>query len=158
MTPRTVRKPRQSKQGLHEAEARGTDEVPLPVSKATDDARASKHSRFVHWSRAVPTSLELKVWRLLGADDNPWGFVPQQELEGFVVDFFAPEFRLVLEADGPEHIWSWEKDEKRDAILASKGYKTLRLTPGDLVMNTPQMIFDLIEEFCDVRHDLTPED
>lgn len=147
-----------SKPDPQEAEARGTDEVPLPVSVGGDDVGASGQSRFVHWSRAVPTSLEQKVWRLIGADDNPWGFVQQQELEGFVVDFFAPEYRLVLEADGPEHIRSWEEDQVRDSILASKGYKTLRLTPGDLVVNTPQMIFDIIEEFCNVRHDLGAED
>jgi len=137
-----------------DADAKGIDEVVLP--SRPDDPGSDKHSRFVNWSSSNPTSMEKRVAKLLGS--NPWGFKTQQELHGYVVDFYAPEYGLVIEADGPEHIWGWEADLRRDEILASHGIKTLRLTPGDFVTHTDQMLFDLIEELCDVRHTLKAND
>ncbi len=132
-------------------EASGDAEVPLPVD-ASLDHRANSHARFVHWSRSRPTSFEKKVYNFLGGDGNTWGFVPQQELFGFLVDFYAPEYNLVIEADGPDHIWSWEADAERDASLEAKGIRTLRLTPGDFVAHTEQELFDVIEELCKIEN------
>lgn len=130
-------------------EATGENE---PVLDTSGDKSASRHTRFLHWSKERMTSLERKIWDLLGKEGNVWFFKPQQELHGYLVDFYSAEFNLVIEADGPDHIWSYKEDEERDNALRAKGINTLRLTPGDLVQYTPQEIFDIIEEFCKVTH------
>lgn len=102
-------------------------------------------TRFKLWSMANPTALEKKVWKVLGGDFNPWGFTPQVEHGEFQLDFYSKRWRFCIEADGPEHLKTVAADATRDAILAKAGIITLRLTPADLVRNSPQKIYDLIE-------------
>lgn len=58
-------------------------------------------------------------------------YVYQCELEGFLVDFYIPSMRLVLEYDGT--YWhsrpgQKERDVNRDSILTAAGYRVLRVT------------------------------
>lgn len=128
-----------------DAEARGLDAVDLPILPSTDDVGASSHDRFVAWMKSNPTSLEKRVWKLLGGEKNVWGFVPQAPLHGYIVDFLSEEYKLIIEADGPNHIKTGEQDMARDAALEKAGYLTLRLTPGDFSIATNTMLFDLID-------------
>jgi len=101
--------------------------------------------RMANWSRVNMTGFESKVWKFLGKDDNPWAFMPQMSLYGYLVDFYSPKYQLVLEADGPNHLDSVQADEIRDQVLLSHGVKTLRLKPIDFVQYTGQQLFDRIE-------------
>lgn len=104
--------------------------------------------RFAIWSIQVMNQFESKVWKVLGGKKNPWLFVPQVEICGYVVDFYSPVHKVVLEADGPDHDRSVLKDQERDiALLKKKSIKTLRLFPVDLSTNTPQSLFKVIEHF-----------
>lgn len=47
----------------------------------------------------------------------------------YIVDFFLPEFKIIIQLDGPSH-YSEEiqkKDHYRDVFLQSQGYKVLHL-------------------------------
>ena len=55
-------------------------------------------------------------------------FYRQKPIENFIVDFYAPKIKLVIEIDGgqhyePEHL---QRDKERDAILTGLGLKVLR--------------------------------
>ena len=46
--------------------------------------------------------------------------------EYYIPDFYCHEARLVVEADGPVHLYKKEYDNNRDLILASLGLTILR--------------------------------
>jgi very-short-patch-repair endonuclease len=57
-------------------------------------------------------------------------------LAGFIVDFFAPAARLVVEVDGLQHRTRRGADRRRDARLAELGLRVLRLE-AQLVLIQP---------------------
>ncbi len=84
------------------------------------------------WLRHNMSSLERRVWLLLGRQDNPWGMLRQYPKHGYYIDFYASSFGVALEIDGPDHADRVEEDAARDGVLLGKGIRTIRLTPGDL--------------------------
>jgi len=54
-------------------------------------------------------------------------------LHGFIVDFFAPGVRLVVEVDGAHHTRQRGADKRRDRALAAAGITVLRW-PAELVL------------------------
>lgn len=103
------------------------------------------------WGTVAMGPFELMVWKFLGKEDNPWGFLPQQQHGGYIVDFYSQQFMLALEADGPVHIRQKVEDAKRDDELMKLGIRTLRLTPGDFRVHSRQKIFGLIEEYIHAK-------
>lgn len=102
--------------------------------------------RQAYWARQTPTSLERRLWKLLGGKKNPWSLEQQFVLDGFILDFFSSKHLLCIEADGPKHLKSADKDAERDRILLEKhGIQTIRLTRADLNRHTKEQIFGLIE-------------
>jgi very-short-patch-repair endonuclease len=63
----------------------------------------------------------------------------------FIVDFVCFEMRLVIEVDGPSHLpkESEAHDSRRDAWLASQGFRILRL-PNDLVIGSTEPAIERI--------------
>jgi very-short-patch-repair endonuclease len=62
-------------------------------------------------------------------------FRRQVVVHGFIVDFFAPAARLVVEVDGAHHTRQRGADKRRDQALAAAGLSTLRL-PAELVLRS----------------------
>jgi very-short-patch-repair endonuclease len=60
-------------------------------------------------------------------------FRRQVVLHGFIVDFFAPSAKLVVEVDGSHHARQRGADKRRDRALATHGVRVLRL-PAKLVL------------------------
>jgi len=61
----------------------------------------------------------------------------------FIVDFYCPERRLIVEVDGPIHDRQPGRDEERDEILSSQGCTVLHLTNAEIEQNlaaAPQRI------------------
>jgi very-short-patch-repair endonuclease len=52
----------------------------------------------------------------------------------FIVDFFCPEARLIVEVDGVTHV-DRGADAERDAWLQSRGYAVLRLCNNEVLGN-----------------------
>lgn len=51
---------------------------------------------------------------------------------GFIVDFYAPQKKLVIEVDGSSHVGKEKSDSKRDAIMKKCGLKVLRVTNDEV--------------------------
>ena len=60
-------------------------------------------------------------------------FRRQETFGPFVVDFFCPDARLVVELDGLSHVGRGEADDARTAYLESLGLKVYRVTIDDLL-------------------------
>jgi len=86
--------------------------------------------------RRNATQAEQVLWQLL-RDRHLAGakFRRQQPLGPWVVDFFCPEVRLVVEVDGPYHAdpVTATRDIAREAWLRGGGLVVLRLTNDDVL-------------------------
>jgi very-short-patch-repair endonuclease len=79
--------------------------------------------------RKEPTQSEKLLWHeLRGRKVNHIKFRRQQPIGSFVVDFYAPSIRLVIEVDGSIHDQQIEADFARQEILELLGLKVLRLS------------------------------
>jgi len=77
--------------------------------------------------RQSPSEPERVLWRALRASQLGAQFRRQVVVAGFIVDFFAPAARLVVEVDGTHHARQRGADRRRDARLARLGIRVLRL-------------------------------
>jgi len=72
------------------------------------------------------------------AEQILWGRLRSRRLDGikfrrqhvvgrFIVDFFAPEYGLVIELDGVSHVGKRDEDRVRDEDIAALGLNVLRV-------------------------------
>ena len=75
------------------------------------------------------TDAERNLWKLLrGKQILGVQFYRQKPIGNYVVDFYAPAIKLVIEVDGSGHLEedSQKQDRERDAVLVNKGLLVLR--------------------------------
>lgn len=85
-----------------------------------------------------------------------WGFLRRRQICGvkfrrqfsidiYVVDFYAPEIKLAIEADGDTHfeLKDIEKDKKRQRYLENNGVTFLRFT-NDEIFDAPEYVIDTV--------------
>ena len=98
------------------------------------------------------TESETALWsRLRGKQLLNIQFYRQRPIGQYIVDFFAPRARLVVEVDGSQHMEKnhLQRDKNRDQYLTGLGVKVLRfdsrvvLTETDAVM---EVIYRTITE------------
>jgi very-short-patch-repair endonuclease len=80
------------------------------------------------------TPAERKLWREF-LHGFPHRVLSQRPIDNYIVDFFCPFFKLVIEIDGEQHYLEEGKtyDAERDGILAAYGLKVLRVTNRDVM-------------------------
>ncbi|HET9640461.1 MAG TPA: endonuclease domain-containing protein [Allosphingosinicella sp.] len=84
--------------------------------------------------RREPTEPEKRLWRNLSNRQlGGHKFRRQTTIEPFIVDFLCPAKALIVEVDGETHVA--EVDARRDALLAGRGYTTIRFTNEDVMAN-----------------------
>nr|WP_084583110.1 DUF559 domain-containing protein [Sphingomonas azotifigens] len=82
--------------------------------------------------RKDPTEAERRLWSLLRAKRLAgWKWKRQQKLGRYIVDFICFEARLIVEADGSQHIDS-AYDTTRDAWIKAQGFTILRFYNNDI--------------------------
>jgi very-short-patch-repair endonuclease len=83
--------------------------------------------------RKNPTQSEALLWQeLRGKKLNGIKFRRQQPIGPFVVDFYAPSIRLVVEIDGAVHQQQQEADQTRQMILESLDLKIIRFSASQV--------------------------
>jgi very-short-patch-repair endonuclease len=102
--------------------------------------------------RSAMTDSEQLLWsRLRRKQLFGVQFYRQTPIGNYVVDFYAPLAKLVVEVDGSQHLEGAQvvADARRDAYLASQGLRVLRfdnlqvLRESEAVM---EVIFGVVEE------------
>ena len=87
--------------------------------------------------RRVSTLAEAALWKALrGRRLDGLKFRRQHPVDGFIVDFYCAEQRLIVEVDGSIHDRQRAADEERRAVLDASGYRVVRLS-NDTVLNDP---------------------
>ena len=81
------------------------------------------------------TPAEAALWDLIKNKQlDGRKFRKQTSIENYIVDFYCPEEKIVIELDGSvhNHPSSVEKDKLRDERLTTLGYKVLRFENQDV--------------------------
>ncbi|MBM3695213.1 MAG: DUF559 domain-containing protein [Actinobacteria bacterium] len=76
-----------------------------------------------------PTDPEERLWRRLDKKQvDGFKFHRQYLIRGWIVDFYCPAGRLIVEVDGTSHLARRSEDRSRDEILRAWRYRTLRIS------------------------------
>ena len=120
----------------------------MPVTNLPYDARLN--DRAVDLRREM-TPQEKKLWYAY-LRKYPVKIYKQRVIEHFIVDFYCPLARLVIELDGSQHYTEQGKayDEERSAILHGYGLKVLRFSNRD-VNNHFDAVCETIDREVQIR-------
>ena len=98
-------------------------------------------------NRKNPTKPESIMWyQLLARHKTGYKFMRQKPIDSFIVDFYCPELKLVIEIDGDTHAEQIEYDLKRNNILNNFGLKIIRYTNPEIMNNLQGVQQDLIQK------------
>lgn len=95
------------------------------------------------WLRNQATLAEQRLWMCLkGKQLNGWKFRRQYGIGFYIVDFYCPALRLVIEVDGGYHLAPEQqrKDQERQDFIASLGIHVLRFTNEQVLEELPQVL------------------
>jgi len=107
--------------------------------------------------RKEPTNAEASLWtRLRKQQLGGLKFRRQHIIAHFIVDFYCPKAKFVIEMDGAVHDEQGEYDQEREKVLQELGYGVLRFTNAELEGN-PELVVAGIYEACRRRIDLIEE-
>jgi very-short-patch-repair endonuclease len=102
--------------------------------------------RLKQFSRALRSNMtdaELRLWqRLRNKQLCGVQFYRQKPLLSFIVDFYCPKAKLVIELDGSQHFEPdhHAKDNKRDESLVGMGLKVLRFDDIQVLRETDAVL------------------
>ena len=94
--------------------------------------------RFGKVMRQTMTDAEVRLWlRLRKPGIDGLRFRRQVPIGPYIVDFFCPQHRLIVEIDGGQHANddAAARDRERDAWLARHGYRVVRAWNNDVMDN-----------------------
>jgi very-short-patch-repair endonuclease len=76
-------------------------------------------------------------------DETEYRWYPQYIIGRYIVDFYCPSLRLMVEVDGSVHASQQERDAKRQRWLQKQGYNGFRTTNKALMLDPEQVAADL---------------
>ena len=84
------------------------------------------------------TEAEQRLWTRLRLKHLGYTFYRQKPIGDYIVDFYCPKARLVIEIDGGQHFSeeTAEYDRTRTDYLQSLGLEVLRFTNSEVLKNT----------------------
>ena len=103
--------------------------------------------------RKEPTHAEALLWKKLRKKlVGGLKFRRQHIIHAFIVDFYCPQAKLVIEIDGSVHDFQEEYDQERDAFLEASGYRVVRFKNDD-VEEEMDLVLAEIYDLCMQRID-----
>lgn len=89
------------------------------------------------------TDAERRLWsRIRGKQLKGYQFYRQKPIGEYVVDFYCPKSKLIIELDGGQHYTreGKEKDSARDEYLAGEGLQVLRFSDREVLTQTDAVL------------------
>ncbi|MEO0541088.1 MAG: endonuclease domain-containing protein [Cyanobacteria bacterium P01_A01_bin.105] len=82
------------------------------------------------------TPAEQKLWHGF-LKKQPVRFLRQRPIDNFIVDFYGPSWKLIIEVDGNHHDTALVKayDDQRTSILEAYGMQVVRFTNQQVMHN-----------------------
>jgi very-short-patch-repair endonuclease len=106
------------------------------------------------------TEAEIALWaRIRRKQLKDKQFYRQKNIGNYIVDFYCPAAKLVIELDGDQHYTDegLRKDEIRDSSLKRLGFTVLRFSSSEALTNLDgvvETIYDYLEDY-DAAHEPT---
>ena len=91
------------------------------------------------------TDAEKHLWYMLRQKNLGVKFRRQAQIGNYIVDFVCFERKLIIEADGSQHIAN-SKDINRDNWLKSQGFEVLRFWDNDIFKNRDGVLKKVLEK------------
>ncbi|MBD1823524.1 endonuclease domain-containing protein [Cyanobacteria bacterium FACHB-DQ100] len=93
------------------------------------------------------TPAEKILWQALNKRQlNGLKFRCQHPVKSFIVDFYCPQHRLVIELDGEIHDRQVEYDAARTEKLNQLGYRVIRFRNQEVMSNLSRVLQNIITE------------
>ncbi|MGC9316091.1 MAG: endonuclease domain-containing protein, partial [bacterium] len=98
------------------------------------------------------TQAERKLWHEL-LRGHALRFIRQHPIDNYIVDFYCPTLKLVLEVDGDTHYTEEGKtyDAERTYILEQYGLRIIRYTNTEILQSFPAVCEDLKRKINDIK-------
>ena len=112
----------------------------MKAQRATESCPDNSRTGHVERRRQLrrqSTDAELLLWRLLrGRQLGGTKFRRQHQVGPYLLDFYCPEHRLAVEADGGQHLTTegLARDEVRTRYLEGKGIRVLRFSNVQILL------------------------
>ncbi|MEL7038411.1 MAG: endonuclease domain-containing protein [Cyanobacteria bacterium J06592_8] len=105
--------------------------------------RTEQAARFL---RKNLTPAEAKLWSALRSRQLAGlKFRRQHPVGQFIVDFYCPSCKLIIEVDGDIHIQQQAYDEARTNHIQSFGYRVLRFTNEEVLCDLQTVLDHILE-------------
>jgi very-short-patch-repair endonuclease len=98
--------------------------------------------------RSDMTDAEIYLWsKLKNKQLDGYQFYRQKPIGNYIVDFYCPTTKLVIEVDGGQHFDDdgITRDNERDGYINSLGLKVLRFTNIEVLKNMQGVIDSIID-------------
>ena len=92
------------------------------------------------------TDAERRVWSKIRRKQlKEFQFYRQKNIGDYIVDFYCPAAKLIIEIDGGQHYLkeSIEKDEAREKFLSDLGFRVLRFSNSDVFKNIEGVVTEI---------------
>ena len=94
--------------------------------------------------RRRSTLAEVLLWnQLKGSRMLGFGFLRQKPIHKYIVDFYCPRLKLVIEIDGDSHREKYESDQNREKELKSLGLYVLRFADRDVKQDMSNVLWSI---------------
>ena len=104
--------------------------------------------------RDTPTHAEEMLWKKLRKKRlGGYRFRRQHIIQTFIVDFYCPQAKLVIEIDGSVHDNQQEYDQEREKILDIFGYQIVRFKNAQIKTEL-ESVLARIYNACKTRIDV----
>ena len=97
--------------------------------------------------RKASTPQEIIFWSRLRRSQSGYKFRRQHSIGKYIVDFYCPEKKLIIEVDGGQHNEDSIRkyDEKRNEYLKKLGFNVLRFWDRDINLNLEGVVSEIIK-------------
>jgi very-short-patch-repair endonuclease len=58
----------------------------------------------------------------------------------YIADFYCAKHKLVIEVDGPIHLFKKEYDDNRDLVMQDRGFNVMRFTNDEVIGDVDKVI------------------
>ena len=107
--------------------------------------------------RAAPTNAEQRLWHRLNRRQLlDVRFYRQRPLGSYIVDFYSPNLRLVIEVDGSQHLApeGQQYDHHRDAWLRQQGLTVIRFDNLQVLQHTDAVVEAILQKMREIQQGL----
>jgi very-short-patch-repair endonuclease len=101
--------------------------------------------------RATLTPAEIRLWQALQQRQlENLKFRRQHSIGPFIVDFYCPSAKRVVELNGSAHDsdTAWRRDEQRTAYLVNVGLSVVRFENRDVMENLEGALSEIRQRAC----------